>query len=233
MAIYVTGDIHGDISRLRLLPCTFTQADILLIAGDFGLPWWNPQIGKSWNDKIALNRLAELPYTIAFIDGNHDNHPLLNTFPEKTWQGGLVHEIRPNVLHLQRGEIYDLAGASFFCFGGARSIDKDYRIPGVSWWSTEQYSSEQYQNALDHLDKVNFSVDYVLTHTAPEKFIYPKCRQLKIDWERRMPDPTMNMLSDLEKRLEYKKWFFGHFHLDWHNDSQKCIGLYYSVEKIL
>ena len=39
------------------------------------------------------------------------------------WHGGKVHRIRPHVLHLMRGQIYELEGYRFFTMGGAKSHD--------------------------------------------------------------------------------------------------------------
>lgn len=43
-----------------------------------------------------------------FVDGNHDCHPRLADYPVKEWNGGLVHEIRPHVLHLMRGQVFNI-----------------------------------------------------------------------------------------------------------------------------
>ena len=54
-------------------------------------------------------------------------------FPVDQWHGGRVQFIRSNVIHLMRGEIYDIDGKKIFCFGGGYSLDKDYRVPGRTW----------------------------------------------------------------------------------------------------
>ena len=40
------------------------------------------------------------------------------------WHGGKVHRIRPHVLHLMRGQIFELEGFRFFTMGGAKSRRK-------------------------------------------------------------------------------------------------------------
>lgn len=47
-------------------------------------------------------------FTTLFVDGNHDCHPRLADYPVKEWNGGLVHEIRPHVLHLMRGQVFNI-----------------------------------------------------------------------------------------------------------------------------
>ena len=41
----------------------------------------------------------------------------------KEWNGGKAHKIRDSVLHLMRGEIFDIDNKKIFAFGGARSHD--------------------------------------------------------------------------------------------------------------
>ena len=57
------------------------------------------------------------------MDGNHENFDLLNAYPGKEWRGGRVHEVRPHVLHLMRGQVYVIDGLTWFTMGGAASHD--------------------------------------------------------------------------------------------------------------
>jgi len=123
--IYVTGDIHGDISRFytRNFPEKkgLTKSDYLIICGDFGLVW--DYRGETPEEKDRLNYLDNMPCTVLFCDGNHENFDRLNQYPIGEWNGGLVHVLRPNVLHLMRGEVFDIDGRRTFAFGGAASHD--------------------------------------------------------------------------------------------------------------
>lgn len=83
-----------------------------------------------------------------------------------------MYKIRPNVLHLMRGEVFNIEGRSFFVMGGGYSIDKYRRTERVSWWHQEMPSEEEYNNALEDLRKVDFKVDYIITHTAPSEIVY-------------------------------------------------------------
>ena len=101
--------------------------------------------------------LAAQDYTVLFIDGNHENFEKLNGFPIETWHGGRVHKIRGNVIHLMRGEVYDIEGHTVFAMGGGYSMDKAYRTQGVSWWPQEMPSQEEYDNAAANLERVGNS----------------------------------------------------------------------------
>ena len=68
----------------------------MIILGDFGVIWDRKE---SEEEKYNLDILANRSYTTLFIDGNHENHDRLASFPVKEWHGGMVHEIRTNILH--------------------------------------------------------------------------------------------------------------------------------------
>ncbi len=81
----------------------------------------NAACGPSWK---------KLPYTIAFLDGRHENFTLLDQYPVTEWNGGRVQEVSKNLLHLMRGEIYEIEGESYFVFGGGESPDHAFRTEG-------------------------------------------------------------------------------------------------------
>lgn len=124
--IYVTGDTHGHLRQIQKLEeyyChSWTEKDFLIICGDFGFIFADDE-----EEKRVLDELEKRPYTILFVDGNHENFPAIFRYPEEIWNGGRVHRIRKNILHLMRGQVFEIDGKSFFTFGGAYSIDKEYR----------------------------------------------------------------------------------------------------------
>ncbi|MBP3852839.1 MAG: metallophosphoesterase, partial [Erysipelotrichaceae bacterium] len=110
--IFITGDTHREQDIAKINPDDkfplgkqLTADDYLIICGDFGCIWDG---GKG--DAFWLNWLESLPWQTCFIDGNHENFTLLNAFPVETWHGGKVHRIRPNIVHLMRGEYFDIEG---------------------------------------------------------------------------------------------------------------------------
>ena len=54
---------------------------------------------------------------------DNDKKKILNGYPQKAWNGGMVREIRPSVLMLERGYVFNIDGCKCFAFGGARSHD--------------------------------------------------------------------------------------------------------------
>ena len=115
--IYVTGDTHGDFSRL-LDDVPMQKGDTLIICGDFGI-WDNNAREQNW-----MKFLADREYTVTFVDGNHSNFDRLdNEFEVIDFHGGKAHKINDNVYHLMRGYVFEFEGKKFFTFGGARSHD--------------------------------------------------------------------------------------------------------------
>lgn len=65
-----------------------------------------------------------VPFTILFVAGNHDNYNMIEQYPLSNWNGGKVRQIiQDKVIYLERGQIYNIEGKTFFCLGGASSHD--------------------------------------------------------------------------------------------------------------
>ena len=90
MSVFVTGDLHGDIKAIYTIPkrCSIQPGDTLIVAGDFGVPWSIDNI-KRWRiDREIIKWFDDQPFTVAFVDGNHENFDLLDNFPyEEKWNG--------------------------------------------------------------------------------------------------------------------------------------------------
>lgn len=82
MAIYITGDKHGNIRGLSSANWEtgrhLSRKDYLVILGDFGLVWSQEE---SDSERYWLDWLNDKPWTTLFIDGNHENFDRLNQFP--------------------------------------------------------------------------------------------------------------------------------------------------------
>jgi predicted phosphodiesterase len=206
--IYITGDTHIPIDIKKLNNSNFaeqkemTKNDYVIVCGDFGGVWNNSDEELYWR-----KWLQEKHFTTLFVDGNHENFELIKQFPVNLWNGGNVHYINDSVIHLMRGQVYNIDGYKFFTMGGADSIDKHYRVEGKSWWKEEIPNREEFDEALDNLDKYNWKVDYVLTHTASMRIV----EAMYYIKDNNSLNSFFNLLED---DLEYKHWYFGHFHDD-------------------
>ena len=173
--IYITGDTHSDFRRFsrRVFPeqADMTKEDYVIIAGDFGGIWYSLEDSIHQRmERYNLDELDDRSFTTLFIPGNHENYDRLmsDEFPVEEWNGGMVKKIRPSILMLMRGEMYNIDGAKIFAFGGASSHDvsdgildssdpdwrkkaKDlerrgkhyFRVKGLSWWPAELPTEEE------------------------------------------------------------------------------------------
>ena len=198
----------------------------MIIAGDHGGVWAGEQA-----DGHHLNWLEDKPFTTLFVDGNHENFDLLNAYPEQEWHGGRVHVVRPHVLQLMRGQVFEIGGFTWFTMVGAASHDIQdsildpaapnferrywmlrrmnarFRVLGRSWWPQEMPSEAEYAEAEANLERVGWCVDFILTHCAPTSI----AQRLNQHYQ---PDKPTNYLETIKERCQFSKWFCGHYHVN-------------------
>lgn len=247
MAVFITGDTHGDFRRFRTdifyEQKELTKEDIVLICGDFGL--WD----DSPSERYWLNWLEDKPFTTAFVSGNHENYELLATFPVQEWHGGQAQLLRPSVLHLMRGQMFGLCGKRFFTMGGASSHDIEdgvlepedpqfkqkykrltkqgalFRVNHRSWWKEELPSQEEYQTARATLERYGWETDYIITHCCPTSV------QDALSGGMYQADELTDFFDEVRQKCQFKYWFFGHYHENtvvW----QKYVLLYEQIIKL-
>lgn len=214
--IFITGDTHGSIDIRKLTTDKFidgnnlTRSDYLIICGDFGLLWDDSNEEHYW-----LKWLDRKPWTTLWIDGNHENYDMINDYPVEEWNGTKVQKITNNIIHICRGSAFQLDGINFFLFGGAESHDKEYRVLRKSIWEEEIPTEEEIQHGREVLEKINYKTDIVITHSMPTSI------QNDIFFN---SNYSTNILTDffeeIDKKLEYKMWFSGHYHVSMQYDEK-------------
>ena len=235
--------------------------DYVIVLGDFGGVWGTDRLRfqETQLDRLALDWLEERPFTTLFVPGNHENYDrltgcrderLLNSwfyaemppeekeklrhgYPREPWHGGHVRVLRPSVLMLERGEIFDIGGKNCFAFGGAQSHDvrdgildpADYpdedafkaayaekrggliRVRGLSWWEAEMPTEAEMaygrENILSFL-KEHDRIDFVITHDAPAS------DRMLVGFT--LLDDLNRYLESLREIMPYDRWFYGHLH---------------------
>lgn len=251
--IYVTGDTHGDFGRfskkkLRIKGMELTADDYVIVCGDLGLCW-----AKDKTFDYNCKNFKQKSYTTLWVQGNHDNFDMIAEFPIEEWHGGKVrHIVRDKVILLERGQVFDINGKTFFTFWGASSHDvqggilnrNDYdfeyerckaidsglpfRIVHESWWPQELPNEEEMEEGRRNLEKLNYKVDYVITHCCSSGM------QAILDKGpgRIYEDNILTKyLQEIEEKLEYKHWYFGHYHNDKSIDDKHTL-LYYAILEI-
>jgi 3-oxoacid CoA-transferase subunit A len=213
MSVYLTGDTHGDFDRISQF-CdenNTTKEDILIILGDAGINYF-----CNFRDDILKRTLIELPITLLCVHGNHEERPFLLDYEEKEWHDGIVYYEKeyPNLLFAKDGEIYDFNGKKAMPIGGAYSIDKYYRLyNNLHWFESEQATDEIKEYVESQLEKCNWKIDYVFTHTVPVNYEPTWAFLPGVDQSR--VDKTMEIwLQKIVDKLEFERWFAGHYHVE-------------------
>lgn len=196
MRIFVAGDTHGNTRFLADYLYTWAQrlgADVLLQLGDFGF-WEHTDEGAAFLDRVG-EVAASTGTPCCFLRGNHDNIALLRerygtapASPEGFWT------IRRGLYHIPDGRAWQWAGRRFRAFGGAYSVDKQWRLDleakrrakaqtrqryrrladqppepipetaGTVWFPDEELTDDQYTWLLGADDS---KVDILLSHDKP------------------------------------------------------------------
>jgi hypothetical protein len=124
----------------------------------------------------------------------------------------LVHE-KPFVAYLKRGKVYTLNGFDFLVLGGALSIDRKFRKPGVSWWEGEYWSFDE-KEAVMKLLKGRNHFDYVLSHTGPARINQLLFQNPDKAYFPKLFDDVAALNETIEGMIACKGWFCGHWHRD-------------------
>lgn len=244
--IFITGDCHREYKKFNTKNFPeqkgLSAKDYVIVCGDFG--YWDASKEQDyWN-----NWFKDKNYTTLFCDGNHENFDILNNMKIETWKGGKVHKINNKLIHLMRGQVYDLDGIKLFSFGGANSHDISdgiieitedgnwkekvrrrnkfglmQRINHLEWWKEEMPSQDEFEEALFNLDKCNNKVDIVVSHCGPSSIL-----------EKKNIDNCTDYLDSILKRIKFKEWFFGHYHSDYRieNELGKFRVIYKQIIKV-
>ena len=108
-----------------------------------------------------------------------------------------------------RGEVFDIDGLTVLAMGGGREQRQEVSQGGRSWWPEEMPSEEETEHCRSSLDRVGWKVDYVVTHEAPAALAEGLCRECGREYR---GDRLQRFLGELDGRLGYRAWFFGHYH---------------------
>lgn len=169
MKILFAGDIHGDTKHLGWVfsEARNVDADQIIAVGDYG--YW-PHYGDGQSFLDLTQALADGGTPFAWLDGNHENHDLLDQKVQQQpwWHDGDLPQPIPtlqsdNFLYLPRGTVLDLDGVRLLAYGGAWSVDWMHRKAHVTWWEQELVD-------LDHLEGIGHAVgqvDILATHECP------------------------------------------------------------------
>lgn len=185
MKLRVIGDVHGCIEIYLNLINSSNKCDASIQLGDMGFRDNYKALANGLeNDKIDSNKHV-------FIGGNHDDY-----------------DHRPPTMLPDFGQIKFSQDQELkmFYIRGAESIDKKYRVEGVSWWRAEQLNYRESEKAFDAYCR--FKPDIMFTHDCPWDILsYFITNSMK-----KNGSSTNHLLRNCFEIHQPKFWYFGHHH---------------------
>jgi UDP-2,3-diacylglucosamine pyrophosphatase LpxH len=215
--LFVKGDIHGDLRPIIdfIQKNKLGKDDCILILGDCGIAWRDDKIDLNFNIDLYEKSCNEVQ--LYFIRGNHENYDILKEY-EKVNHNSI--HISEHIIYLPDGE-YLLNGEKVLVCGGADSIDRAFRVEGLSWWADEIVSK-------DFIDSIlGADYNYIFTHCCPisvfNKYQTSLCTLKGLDQDK-IEHKSEEILEELFKKVTFKHHYFGHYHVDKQlDDKHTCV----------
>lgn len=225
--ILVAGDTHGCPQQMVYLweMALEQNADVIVQVGDFGY-WEHAEGGAEFLDGCSsLYEQTGIP--LIWIDGNHENHPLLRRRYRKARQSieGFW-EIREGIYYCPRGTRWTWNDRRFMGLGGANSFDKELRLAqeqgkactrfnwkatkplgkGTQWWPEEELTDEEIAYALRDPEPLDVLFTHDKPRGAPEPTNDPR-RVYPESW------PNQDRIQTVVRTLRPALVIHGHLHI--------------------
>lgn len=188
METRIIGDLHGVFSDKNLM----TPLSIQI--GDLDLYGY-----KDWSFS---------DYPRFFIDGNHDNFSVLNP------DSNNLQTIVPNLVYIPRGYVSNRV----LFVGGAVSIDRKERVPGLSWFPAEELSQRQFHKIMS----LNQPIEVFVTHDCGQYFFenyIPHGDNWLYDLKTK---PARQALDQIFNKFHPTLWIFAHHHISFDKTINNC-----------
>lgn len=177
-------------------------AEVIVHLGDFGYQF-NPHT-LSW----ITNSLDAAGIPLLFVDGNHERFPTLLRYP--IGDNGL-RQLTDRIWHLPRGFRWMWGGIRFLALGGAYSVDRPWRRPGVSWWPEELITPQQAKRTIER-----GPADVLVSHDCPVGVDIPGLRpDLFPALEILRADEHRQLLRTVVDAVRPRQIWHGHYHQDY------------------
>jgi hypothetical protein len=219
--IYI-GDTHGRFDILRHIIALFksgmvvcnTSGDVepideFVVVGDFG---FFPRIAGVARGIMVYDKYINDEVTggvpVRWIDGNHEDHETLKGMVES---GVMTYE-GYSARHIKRGTYENKR----LYLGGADSIDKGSRTPGVDWFHGENITMGNYYEACGNVEVAGDQrIDLLVTHELPLSLL----RNIATWDSKSTPDGHANrtILDELYRGFKPSIVIHGHHH------NPKCV----------
>jgi Icc-related predicted phosphoesterase len=161
------GDWHGNVAWANSRLQAFGAAGVSTVyqVGDFGL--WPGSSGKRFLRTVE-STCEQSDVQLFIVLGNHEDYGRVKLMRTDD-AGWLYLKDYPRLRFATRGHTWvDAAGTRFAALGGAGSIDRNIRRPGVSWWPDEELTEDDCARLVSNVHGEGWQwVDVMITHEAP------------------------------------------------------------------
>lgn len=214
MRMLVVGDTHANRAWWTDVVVPVAErvaADVIVQTGDFG--YWPGAAGEAFVDAVAWGALP-----VFFADGNHENHELLRYDVDVARaEHGITDPTVPvplvgQLTYLPRGGRARFGDVDVVALGGARSIDRRQRTPGLDWFLAE---------AVDEADLARVAAggpaQVLLTHDAPSGYAIPGLSpvwELPVPWQTEQPgcEEHRERIREAMEAVRPRLVVHGHYH---------------------
>lgn len=205
--IAIAGDWHGNIeyAETAIDYVERNNSEVVMHVGDFGYNFTDSFLGT------LTDRLEEHDMTLLFVDGNHENFNWLLAQPVNDYG---VRPLSSRIAHIPRGFTWDWGTERWMGLGGAASVDRQWRQPGMSWWYQELLTNTDIDFAL-----AQGEVDHLVLHDAPSNAVLPG---ITFEGGRRQGFPVEDLImadrhrqavQEVVDGVQPKHLWCGHYHL--------------------
>jgi len=233
--LFIAGDTHGNNSfwDWYLLPrAKLHAADRIVQCGDFGF-WEHAPSGVEYLDLLEQSA-AEADLTIYALHGNHDNWSLvMQRYGTDRDDEGFV-RVRPHIRYIPQGHVWTWEGTRMRAFGGAYSIDKQWRLDLEAKRNRQALAVEEHRRSagrkpkpvIDHTGTVWFP-DEEMTDAEFTELMIADCQVLDVVFSHDRPRragcgldlkneplclPNQDRLDLALAAHRPQWWFHGHLH---------------------
>lgn len=225
------GDVHGNVNHMMRIfeIAEAEEVDEIIQVGDFGY-WEHTKEGVAFLDVVADNT----PCPVRFIDGNHDNHPLLwgkyqeyggrsvvRLRPHYANKPSFTRDMKPVIQYQKRGSVRGYSnsgrGLTMQFVGGAFSIDlrwrqKANRRGNECWWPEEMITDEEVLHAQEAACWFD-SIDVLVAHDVPSGAPLGRLTNLTLSKELEAEARrNRRQLLEIVRAVRPKFLIHGHYH---------------------
>lgn len=189
-------------------------ADVILHVGDFGMNF------EKKTFKIPVQKaLEEADLHLYFVGGNHENWDYLDLIPRDEDGMGILKGY-DRIHFIPTSTRWTWWGKVFCGIGGAVSVDKYTRTPGVSWWPQEALSWANAEKIIE-----GGPIDVVLAHDTFSTVAIPginaSTAKFWPDDLIKASDSHRDMMDVIRQETQPRLWVHGHYHVWYVGKSSK------------